>query len=291
MIELVEVSRRGDRREFLRNPLGLRLDPGAWCVLDEADPSRPSRIVSRVALPDDQRPRVARLRAVARAAGPRDLALRDKLEDQERHAFKIGRDQITFRELPMKLVDVEYEADGGRVTFYFTAENRVDFRELVKDLAAVFRTRIELRQIGVRDAAQRLPGLAVCGQQVCCARHLREFEPITLRMAKDQELPLTPGKLGGLCGRLKCCLTYELGFYQGLHRRAPRLGGRVQTPGGPGRVVRVDGFREEVEIQLDAGDRLRVPLAEIDRPVFGPSRLRSGGPAGGAGSDDDGRRP
>ncbi|MBN2169859.1 MAG: stage 0 sporulation protein [Candidatus Krumholzibacteriota bacterium] len=287
MIELVEVGRRGDRREFLRNPLDLKLGPGDWCILDEADPARPLRIEACVALADEERPRVARLRAVARVAGSRDLALRDKLDDMERHAYKIGRDQIAFRELPMKLVDVECEADGGRVTFFFTAENRVDFRELVKDLAAVFRTRIELRQIGVRDAAQRLPGLAVCGQQVCCARHLRGFEPITLRMAKDQELPLTPGKLSGLCGRLKCCLTYELDFYQDLARRAPRLGGRVQTPGGPGRVVRVDGFREEVEIQLDAGDRLRVPLDEIDRPVFGPSRLRPGGGSG----DSGGRRP
>lgn len=157
---------------------------------------------------------VAPLKEVLRKATPEDEAVFTTNEKKEKEAYQICINKITAHKLPMKLIDVEYTFDGNKIIFSFTAEGRVDFRELVKDLAAVFRTRIELRQIGVRDEAKMLGGLGSCGRELCCASFLGDFEPVSIRMAKDQNLSLNPTKISGICGRLMCCLKYENGCYE-----------------------------------------------------------------------------
>ena len=157
---------------------------------------------------------VSPLKEVLRKATPEDEQLYDNNEIKEKEAFKVCLNKIIAHKLPMKLIDVEYTFDGNKIIFSFTAEGRVDFRELVKDLAAVFRTRIELRQIGVRDEAKMLGGLGSCGRELCCASFLGDFEPVSIRMAKDQNLSLNPTKISGICGRLMCCLKYENGCYE-----------------------------------------------------------------------------
>ena len=173
------------------------------------------------------------------------------------------QEMIARHKLPMKLVSAEHLFGGNKIIFYFRADNRVDFRALVKDLAHRYQRRIELRQIGVRDDARRQPVLGACGQQACCSRILRDSDPVTLKMAKDQRLPLTPSKLLGVCARLKCCLTYELEFYEKMRHRLPRVGSRLSSPQGPGKVLQVHPFREEVEMLLDDGRRLTLPLDEL----------------------------
>ncbi len=171
----------------------------------------------KVALPLREIPSqdvVSPLKEVLRKATPEDEESFSNNENKEKEAFKICLSKITAHKLPMKLIDVEYTFDGNKIIFSFTAEGRVDFRELVKDLAAVFRTRIELRQIGVRDEAKMLGGLGACGRELCCASFLGDFEPVSIRMAKDQNLSLNPAKISGICGRLMCCLKYENGCYE-----------------------------------------------------------------------------
>jgi len=258
--ELICIRFRRWRREFVLNPEGLELEPEDWCFVEGERGGELGQVCGRIGLADEDIASLGACRRLLRRAGEEDLRRREQREDRERHAFKICRDQIEFRELPMKLVDVELEGPGGRLTFYFTSEGRVDFRELVKDLAAVFRTRIELRQIGVRDDARRQPVLGACGQQACCSRILRDSDPVTLKMAKDQRLPLTPSKLLGVCARLKCCLTYELEFYEKMRHRLPRVGSRLSSPQGPGKVLQVHPFREEVEMLLDDGRRITLSL-------------------------------
>jgi cell fate regulator YaaT (PSP1 superfamily) len=154
----------------------------------------------------------------------------------------------------MKLIDVEYTFDGNKVLFYFTADGRVDFRELVKDLAAIFKTRIELRQIGVRDEAKMLGGLGICGRTLCCSTHLGEFEPVSIKMAKEQSLSLNPSKISGTCGRLMCCLKYEQDTYEEVLGRTPKVNAIVSTPQGQGTVMSVNLLKELVKVKLDKDD-------------------------------------
>ena len=158
---------------------------------------------------------------------------------------------IEKHQLKMKLVDVEYQFDCNKITFFFTAEKRVDFRELVKDLAATFRTRIELRQIGVRDEAKLLGGLGRCGRMLCCSTWLTEFNPVSIKMAKQQDLPLSPMEISGLCGRLLCCLAYENQYYAEVKARLPKRGKMVDTPHGSGKVIQVNAIQETVQVQLE----------------------------------------
>ena len=154
----------------------------------------------------------------------------------------------------MKLVNVEYTFDGSKILFYFTADGRVDFRELVKDLASVFRTRIELRQIGVRDEAKMLGGLGICGRPFCCSTFLGDFQPVSIKMAKEQGLSLNPGKISGACGRLMCCLKYEQEAYEDLIRHTPKVGFHVSTPDGEGTVVEVSLLTGMLKVRLSSGD-------------------------------------
>ena len=180
------------------------------------------------------------LKKVTRPATPEDLRRVEENRKKEQKAFRIAQEKIALCKLEMKLVEVEYAFDGSKILFYFTADGRVDFRELVKELAGVFRTRIELRQIGVRDEAKMLGGLGICGRPFCCASFLGEFQPVSIKMAKEQGLSLNPTKISGACGRLMCCLAYEQKSYEYLNSITPTPGSIVRTPDGEGTVVEVN---------------------------------------------------
>ena len=191
------------------------------------------------------------LKSIIRRATEADLQKLEKNKEQEARAFDIAQKKIAEHQLEMKLVNVEYTFDGSKVLFYFTADGRVDFRALVKDLASVFRTRIELRQIGVRDEAKMLGGLGVCGKEFCCSKFLGEFQPVSIKMAKEQGLSLSPVKISGTCGRLMCCLKYEQDAYTDLLRNTPKFGAIVKTPQGKGTVVEVSLLTGMLKVKMD----------------------------------------
>ncbi|MCI5809017.1 MAG: stage 0 sporulation family protein [Oscillospiraceae bacterium] len=192
------------------------------------------------------------LKKVIRKATEEDLAQMRKNQEKQISAAKICNEKIAAHKLDMKLVDVEYTFDNNKILFYFTADGRVDFRELVKDLASVFRTRIELRQIGVRDEAKMLGGLGICGRPFCCSTFLGEFQPVSIKMAKEQSLSLNPVKISGTCGRLMCCLKYEQEAYEDLLRTTPKVGALVETVEGKGKVVEVNLLSGLLKVRLDA---------------------------------------
>ncbi len=194
------------------------------------------------------------LRPVLRRATPEDTALYNSNREKEKSAFSFCRDKIIERGLEMKLVDVEYAFDGGHILFYFTADERVDFRELVKDLATAFHTRIELRQIGVRDESKILGGIGTCGQPFCCSRFLFNFQPVSIRMAKDQGKSLNPTKISGTCGRLMCCLKYEQDVYEELSLMTPRVGAIVKTADGEGHVTDNNVLAGTVKIKITGSE-------------------------------------
>lgn len=199
----------------------------------------------------DQTRVVKPLKKVTRPATQEDLRRVEENRKKEEKAFRIAQEKIALCKLEMKLVEVEYAFDGSKILFYFTADGRVDFRELVKELAGVFRTRIELRQIGVRDEAKMLGGLGICGRPFCCASFLGEFQPVSIKMAKEQGLSLNPTKISGACGRLMCCLKYEQDAYEDALKRMPKNDSFVQTPDGLGNVCEVNVLRETMKVRLD----------------------------------------
>lgn len=213
------------------------------------------------------------LKPIIRIATAADLKIVEKNRQKEAEAFKVCEEKIAFRKLKMNLVDVECTFDNNKLLFYFTAENRVDFRELVKDLAAVFRTRIELRQIGVRDEAKILGGLGICGREFCCKGYMGDFQPVSIKMAKEQGLSLNPTKISGTCGRLMCCLKNEQNVYEELLKITPKAGAIVVTPeGDKGRVedvnlitgkLRVKTDKSEVPVTLDRSEVKILKDAEI----------------------------
>jgi cell fate regulator YaaT (PSP1 superfamily) len=194
---------------------------------------------------------VTPLKSVIRVATEEDKKHHEENAKKEKEAFNICLQKIEAHNLEMKLIDVEYTFDNNKVLFYFTADGRVDFRELVKDLASVFRTRIELRQIGVRDEAKMMGGLGVCGQVLCCYSFLTDFQPVSIKMAKEQGLSLNPTKISGACGRLMCCLKYEHEAYEEMISRVPKEGAIVETPDGQGVVISSSLLKELVKVKLD----------------------------------------
>ncbi|MFV0496690.1 MAG: regulatory iron-sulfur-containing complex subunit RicT [Candidatus Fimivivens sp.] len=195
------------------------------------------------------------LKQVVRLATAKDVAQMEENRKREAHAFEVCQQKILDHKMDMKLVDVEYTFDNSKILFYFTADGRVDFRDLVKDLAGVFRTRIELRQIGVRDEAKMLGGLGICGRVFCCSSFLSDFQPVSIKMAKEQGLSLNPTKISGTCGRLMCCLKYEQNAYEDLLRTTPRVGTAVSTPEGPGTVSEiVNLLTGNLKIKIESGD-------------------------------------
>lgn len=194
---------------------------------------------------------VAPLKKVLRKATEEDLLQQQDNEKKELEAFDLCFNKITEHKLDMKLIDVEFTFDVGKIIFYFTADGRVDFRDLVKDLAGIFKTRIELRQIGVRDEAKMLGGLGSCGREVCCASFLGDFDPVSIRMAKEQNLSLNPSKISGLCGRLMCCLKFENDTYQEVKDLFPQSGEIIDTAFGKGKVLDVDVVQNTVKVELE----------------------------------------
>lgn len=261
--ELAIVVFNGHRRSYFHNRAGLMLTAGLDVVV-EADRGRD---LGRVVYVGPGRPEwwdQAVEQGVLAVATEHDLARRDDLRREERQARKVAAERIADHGLAMNLVGVERRWDRGKLTFYFLADGRVDFRALVRDLAGIFRTRIELRQIGVRDEARLKGGLGICGRSYCCSTFLVAFESVTLRMAKDQQLPLNPTKLSGPCGRLRCCLAYEEQQYREALQALPRPGSEVTWQGRPGRARKIDPLREVVTVQLaDAADEV-LDLKAVD---------------------------
>ena len=200
----------------------------------------------------DEKNIVSPLKQVIRVATKDDIVTVEENTRKESEAFRICVQKIADHKLDMKLVDVEYTFDGGKILFYFTSDGRVDFRELVKDLAAVFRARIELRQIGVRDEAKMLGGIGICGQVFCCSRFLGDFQPVSIKMAKEQGLSLNPVKISGSCGRLMCCLKYEQDAYEDLIKNTPRVGSLVKTPDGDGIIVEISLLTGMLKVRMNA---------------------------------------
>lgn len=191
------------------------------------------------------------LKDVIRKATEEDLEHVEENHIKEKEAFRICVEKIRKHGLEMKLIEVEYTFDRGKILFYFSADGRVDFRELVKDLATVFHTRIELRQIGIRDESKTLGSIGICGRELCCSKFLGEFEPVSIKMAKEQGLSLNPTKISGICGRLMCCLKYEQDVYEEMLRITPHVGATVQTPSGKGTVEHVDVLKGKVKVLIE----------------------------------------
>lgn len=212
-------------------------------------------------LPDEKV--VAPLKPVIRIATAEDKKHNEENKEKEKEAFKICQEKIKKHKLDMNLLDVEYKFDNSKILFFFTADGRVDFRELVKDLAAIFKTRIELRQIGVRDEVKRIGGNGVCGRELCCCSFLGDFETVSIKMAKEQNLSLNPTKISGNCGRLMCCLKYEQEVYEEKEKRLPHVGAIVKTPDGVGEVDNVETLKETVRVRIKDGDIFKQKRYEV----------------------------
>ena len=194
------------------------------------------------------------LKRIIRLANPRDLKRLKENTEKEKKAFKICEQKIKEHKLPMNLVEVEFRFDNSKAIFYFTADGRIDFRELVKDLAAIYKTRIELRQIGVRDEVRKIGGNGVCGRELCCCTFLNDFDIVSIKMAKEQSASLNPSKISGNCGRLMCCLKYEQNVYEDKNSRLPKEGAIVETEDGRGTVINVETLKEKVKVQFENED-------------------------------------
>lgn len=250
------------------DPQGIELVIGDYVVVEtERGTGIASVVVESKLIPEEKLK--AALKNVVRRATSEDLEQREKLRELEKKGFEVCKEKILKHELPMKLVDVKYIFDGSKATFFFTADGRVDFRELVKDLAAELKIRVEMRQIGVRDEARMLGGLGCCGLQLCCNTFLNDFEPVSIAMAKDQHLTLNPTKISGMCGRLMCCLTYEYGHYQDCKKRMPKPGSRIKTPQGDGIVKELYLLSEKVLVTLETGQEMKFSWKELQNPKKG----------------------
>lgn len=250
MTEIIGVRFKTAGKVYYFSPAGLDIKMGDYVIVETARGVECGEVVlAKREVKDEEL--AAPLKPVIRIANERDYKIIEQNKKKESDAFKICEEKIAAHRLKMNLIDVECTYDNNKLLFYFTAENRVDFRELVKDLAAVFRTRIELRQIGVRDEAKMLGGLGICGQPFCCSTFLGEFQPVSIKMAKEQGLSLNPTKISGTCGRLMCCLKYEQESYEELLRTTPKVGAIVKTPEGRGVVEEVNLLTGKLRVKND----------------------------------------
>lgn len=265
MTRVVGVRFKTAGKIYYFDPGDLEVTVGSRVVVETARGIELGEVIIRPKeVPDED---VAQpLKRVLRIATQEDLAVWRDNASRKREAFKVCQERIASHELPMKLIDVEYTFDNSKVIFYFTSEKRVDFRELVKDLAQRFRSRIELRQIGVRDEAKTLGGYGICGRPLCCATWITDFDPVSIRHAKEQDLSLNPGRISGVCGRLKCCLRFEADVYRAIKSELPKVGEMIATRRGKGKVVDVLIMRESVVVQLsESGERVEVTAEELKR--------------------------
>ncbi len=250
MTEVIGVRFRGGCKEYYFDPHGITVEPNEFVIVETAQGLEYAHCVSGNHEVEDDAV-VQPLRPLVRVATENDDRTYAYNKSREKNAFEVCQKKIAERGLDMKLVRVESNFDGSKIIFFFTSDGRVDFRELVRDLAGVFRARIELRQIGVRDEAKMLGGLGICGRPFCCSQFLDDFVPVSIKMAKTQNLSLNPAKISGTCGRLMCCLKYEQNAYEDAMRRCPKQDSFVATPDGLGNVSSVDILREQVLVRLD----------------------------------------
>lgn len=251
MAELVSVRFRSEGKQYYFDPQGQEYRAGDDLIVETTNGIEYAFCVrGNFQLAESEL--AAPLRPVIRLATPEDRQIVARNREKESYAFKVCQEKILEHKLEMKLVGVECSFEGTKILFFFTSEGRVDFRGLVKSLASVFHTRIELRQIGIRDESKMLGGLGICGRPFCCTSFLREFQPVSIKMAKTQNLSLNPTKISGTCGRLMCCLKYEQEAYEDLMKDAPRVDSFVETPDGAGTIISVNTLREKVRIRLDS---------------------------------------
>jgi cell fate regulator YaaT (PSP1 superfamily) len=265
---LVEIIFRGERRAIYRNRHELDIQEGNVVVVEAErgqDMGQVSLVGSLVRLKKGK----GETLSIIRRAEEADLAQNKKNSEKEQESFKVCKEKIKHYNLDMKLVDVEMQFDGSKITFYFTSAQRVDFRDLVKDLASAYRTRIELRQIGVRDETKRRSGFGVCGRKQCCSAFLNEFEQITTQMAKDQQLSLNPTKISGNCGRLLCCLRYEVDSYHDIFKLFPTLGSTVKVNEKEGVVSYINIFKDSALLRYQDGTEEWVTVDNIQKGTTG----------------------
>jgi cell fate regulator YaaT (PSP1 superfamily) len=260
---MIEILFKGERKELYENPQQFPFKIGDYVIV-EAEKGEDLGTVNQIGPFLARKKSDQNTRKIIRKPTRDDMQRYRDNTLKEKDAFQVCRKKIVEHGLNMKLVDVEYQFDGNKITFFFTADQRVDFRELVKNLASIYKVRIELRQIGVRDEAKRIGGYGVCGQKLCCTTFLKEFEPITTQCAKEQNLPLNPQKLSGACGRLLCCLMYERSFYQDQMKKLPAVDSLIKTPQGQGKVIQVDVFNETVILLLPENTFKQFTRKEIE---------------------------
>lgn len=268
MIKVISVRFRTGGKIYFFDPLEFEIKKGQHVIVETARGMEYGIVVSDIREVEDDRV-VQPLKPVIRVATPADDKQNAENLEKKKEAYDICLEKIRKHELDMKLVDAEYTFDNNKVLFYFTADGRIDFRELVKDLAAVFKTRIELRQIGVRDEIKIMGGIGVCGRVLCCHSYLSEFVPVSIKMAKEQNLSLNPTKISGVCGRLMCCLKNEEETYEELNRKLPNVGDTVSTDDGlKGEVHSVNVLRQRIKVLIEEGDEKELKEYHVDQLTF-----------------------
>lgn len=274
MITIIGVRFRNVGKVYYFSPRELDICVGDHVIVETARGVEYGFVVLGPKEVDDSKV-IQPLKEVIRIATPKDDAREESNRKKEKEAFEICQKKIRAHNLEMKLIDAEYTFDNNKMLFYFTADGRIDFRELVKDLASVFRTRIELRQIGVRDETKILGGIGICGRPLCCSTHLSEFIPVSIKMAKEQNLSLNPTKISGVCGRLMCCLKNEEETYEYLNSRLPNVGDHVTTVEGlKGEVQSVSVLRQLVKVIVEVNDEKEIREYKVDELKFRPKRRR-----------------
>ena len=274
MIKIIGVRFREAGKIYYFSPGKRKISRGDQVIVETARGVEMGRVVlGEKEVPEEEI--VPPLKEVTRIATEEDLKRVKRNREKEKEAFVICEQKIKKHKLQMKLVGAEYTFDNNKLLFYFTADGRIDFRELVKDLASVFRTRIELRQIGVRDETKMMGGIGICGRELCCKTFLSDFAPVSIKMAKEQNLSLNPGKISGLCGRLMCCLKNEYETYEYLNSRLPGVGDFVTTPDGvKGQVQSVNVLRQTVKVLTEQGDVKEVQEYKVSQLKFRPRKKK-----------------
>ncbi len=268
MVKVIGVRFRTAGKIYFFNPGNFEIKQGDHVIVETARGIEYGTVIGEPKEVEEEKV-VQPLKSVLRIANKKDDEQEEANRQKEKDAFKICLEKIRKHNLQMKLIDAEYTFDNNKVLFYFTADGRIDFRELVKDLAAVFKTRIELRQIGVRDETKILGGIGICGRPLCCHTHLSEFAPVSIKMAKEQNLSLNPTKISGVCGRLMCCLKNEEETYEELNRKLPNVGDFVTTDDGlKGEVQSVNVLRQLVKVIVDVGDEKEIQEYRADQLRF-----------------------
>ena len=274
MIKVIGVRFRKTGKIYYFDPVGLDIEAGQHVIVETARGVEYGHVVLGIREVEDKKV-VQPLKPVIRIATPEDDAIDIGNREKEKKAFEVCLEKIRKHELDMKLIDTEYTFDNNKVLFYFTADGRIDFRELVKDLAAIFKIRIELRQIGVRDETKVLGGIGICGRPLCCSSYLSDFVPVSIKMAKEQNLSLNPVKISGVCGRLMCCLKNEEETYEYLNSKLPDVGDFVTTNDGyKGEVSSVSVLRQIVKVIVEVGDEKEIRDYKVDELRFKPKKRR-----------------